>query len=94
VTTGKLRAHPDVVYRRLGDEIVLVHLETNRIFALNATGARLWELIEAGHDEVEIRAQLLQTFDVTPARLNREVDSVLADLAAEGLVIRDHDAAI
>jgi hypothetical protein len=88
VTAGKLRPNPDVVHRRLEDEIVLVHLETNRIFALNSTGARLWQLIEEGHDEAEIRARLLQEFDVTPSRLNREVDSVLAELAAEGLVMR------
>ena len=90
---GKLRPNPDVVYRRLEDEVVLVHLGTNGIFALNSTGARLWQLIEQGHDEAEIRARLLQEFDVTPSRLNREVDSVLAELAHEGLVIREGGAA-
>jgi hypothetical protein len=93
VRAGKLRPNPDVVYRRLEDEVVLVHLGTNGIFALNSTGARLWQLIEQGHDEAEIRARLLQEFDVTPSRLNREVDSVLAELADEGLVIREGGAA-
>jgi hypothetical protein len=32
----------DVVARRLKDEIVLVHLRTNRIYSLNRTGARFW----------------------------------------------------
>jgi hypothetical protein len=93
VTAGrKLRPNPDVVYQRLDDEVVLVHLRTNCIFALNSTGARVWELIEAGHDEAGIRACLLDEFDVSPSRLNRELDSVLADLAAEGLLIDESDA--
>jgi len=32
----------DVVARRLEDEIVLVHLQKNRIYSLNRTGARFW----------------------------------------------------
>jgi hypothetical protein len=66
--------------------MVLVDLRTNAIFALNSTGARLWELIEAGHDEASIKARLLDEFDVTPSRLDRELDSVLVALAAQGLI--------
>ena len=32
----------------VGDEVVLVHLRTNRIYTLNRTGARFWELLEDG----------------------------------------------
>jgi hypothetical protein len=42
---GELRPEDDVVSRRLEDEVVLVHLRTNRIYKLNETGARLWELL-------------------------------------------------
>jgi Transglutaminase-like superfamily/Coenzyme PQQ synthesis protein D (PqqD) len=37
--------HPDVVWRWVDDEAVLVNVKTNRIYSLNPTGARLWELI-------------------------------------------------
>ena len=46
--------NPDVVSRRLGDDTVLVHLKTNRIFALNPTGARFWELLLEGMNRGEI----------------------------------------
>ena len=49
---------PDVVARRVDDEVVLVNLQTNRIFALNSTGARFWELLEGGADRVEIEETL------------------------------------
>jgi coenzyme PQQ synthesis protein D (PqqD) len=76
----------DVVYRELKGEIVLVHLGTNDIYALNETGARFWELLAAGHDRRAIRAQLLDEFDVEPVELDAEIDKLLGELAQAGLV--------
>jgi coenzyme PQQ synthesis protein D (PqqD) len=76
----------DVVYRELNGEIVLVHLGTDRIYALNETGALFWELLVAGRDRAAIRAQLLQEFAVEPAALDVEIDALVAELARAGLV--------
>ena len=65
---------------------MLVHLQTNRIYTLNETGSRLWELLVAGHDSDSIKRELQQEYDVAPAEVEQEVDSLLASLAAEGLV--------
>ena len=78
--------NPSVVSRRVQDEVVLVHLETNSIFALNATAARFWELIEAGCSRAEAEAQLAEIFEVEAAELNREVDECVKNLVDEGLV--------
>jgi hypothetical protein len=78
--------HPSVVSRRVHDEVVLVHLETNGIFALNATAARFWELIEAGSSRAHAEAQLAEIFDVEATELSREVDECVKRLVEEGLV--------
>jgi len=77
---------PDVVSRRLGDEIVLVNLKTNRIFSLSPTGARFWELLSEGRSRTEIELQLLQEFDVSREEASAEMDSLVATLRAEALV--------
>jgi hypothetical protein len=76
----------DVVYRELNGEIVLVHLGTDRIYALNETGARFWQLLAAGGDRTAISVQLLDEFAVEPAKLDAEIDALVADLARAGLV--------
>jgi hypothetical protein len=76
----------DVVYRELNGEVVLVHLGTDGIYALNETGSRFWELLTAGQDRVAIQAQLLEEFDVDPAILEAEIDALLVELAHAGLV--------
>lgn len=91
--TAPLRPSRDVVARRLDEETVLVHLRTNSIFALNRTGARLWELLEAGHDRAEIRKRMLAEFDVGEAELDHEIERILESLASERLLESEDERA-
>jgi Coenzyme PQQ synthesis protein D (PqqD) len=81
------KPHPDVVWRRVGDQVVVVNLKTNLIYALNSTGARLWELISAGHDRAAAEAALIEEFDVEEGELRREIAAGLEQLAQAGLII-------
>ena len=76
----------EVVSRRVGDEVVLVHLGTNHIFALSPTGARFWELLSDGSSRREIEEQLLKEYEVSRDEVSAEIDSLLTTLEAEGLV--------
>jgi hypothetical protein len=76
----------DVVFRELDGEVVLVHLGTDRIYALNETGARFWEMLAAGRDRAAIREQLLEEFAVEPTVLDREINTLVTELAGAGLV--------
>ena len=72
--------------RRVDDRVVLVNLQTNQIYALNATGSRLWELLEVARSRDELVSELLAEFEIERAALERETDSLLADLEAASLV--------
>jgi hypothetical protein len=76
----------DVVSRRVGQGAVLVHLVTNRIFELNATGARIWELIVAQEDRDGIVRSLVEEFDVAPDRARQELTHLIEALQREGLL--------
>ena len=85
--TGSLPVpSPDVASRRLGDEVVLVHLKTNRIFSLSPTGARFWELLSDGRTRPEIEAELLDEYDVSREEVSAEIDSLVRMLQTEDLV--------
>jgi hypothetical protein len=78
--------NPRVLSRRLVDEVVLVNLDTNQIYALNETGARFWELLAETRDQEFIEAALQAEFDVTGPELNAEIDRLVAEFASLGLV--------
>jgi Coenzyme PQQ synthesis protein D (PqqD) len=89
MTEGSLpRPNPNVAFKIVDDEAVLVHLETNRIFTLTETGARFWQLLAEGRDRPAIEQELLREYDVAEPDLVAEVDSLLRELAAEDLVER------
>lgn len=81
------RPNPDVVSEEIEGEVVLVHLGTNRIYALNETGARLWALLGAGFDPPRIRHELCREFDVDADEVKQQVDALLDELAREGLLM-------
>src|SRR5688500_12327182 len=54
----RVKQSAQVVSSRLGDAGVLVHLQTNRIFEVNATGVRIWELAGEGRTIGEIEGTL------------------------------------
>jgi Coenzyme PQQ synthesis protein D (PqqD) len=84
--TRGMRPHDEVVWRRLEDEVVIVHVNTNRIYKLNSTAARFWELLAEGRDRDSAERALMEEFEVEAAEVRRETDLLVAELAAEGLL--------
>jgi len=84
--SGRLRPDPDVVARRIQDEVLLVQMGSNQVYSLNRTGARLWELIAEGRSPLEASERMLEEFDVPEAELRAEMDSFLALLLREELL--------
>ena len=85
----RARAAEDVVVERMEGSSILIHLATNRMFELNETGTRFWDLLVEGHDVGWIKERLLLEYDVDAPTLDREVDDLLARLEAERLVVHE-----
>lgn len=70
-----------VTWREVGDEIVVLHLNTSRYLSLNGTGALLWRrLADGGAEREELVDLLLATFeDVDKPTAASDVDTFLAD---------------
>jgi hypothetical protein len=87
-----LRTNPDVVARRMDEEVVLVHLRTNRIYTLNPTAARFWELAQSGLEREAIKRALLEEFEVDEIALEAEIDALVAELSGQELLMPDANA--
>jgi Coenzyme PQQ synthesis protein D (PqqD) len=86
VSERRWRQGEDVAARRVDDRVVLVNLQTNHIYSLNATGSRLWDLLGVARSRDELVAVLLQEFAVERTQLERETDSLLRELEGANLV--------
>lgn len=72
-----LRIHSRVAWQMVGEEAVLVDLETGRAVGLNETGSFLWKRLEV-MDEEELAAELAAAFSVEPDRAREDVARFLA----------------
>ena len=84
-----IKANPNVIFRRLGDEIVLFHLGSDRFYELNGTAARFWELLSTGRDADQIREQMLEEFSVDREQLAGEAAALVNSLRQEDLISVD-----
>lgn len=77
---------PDVFAEPIGSETVLVHLDNDRIYELNVTASRVWQLLQSGLARDGIAEQIMGEFDVEEAQLIAELDSFVEDLVRDGLI--------
>jgi hypothetical protein len=84
--TGALRAASDIVDRNLGETAVLIRLQTKKIYELNATGARIWDLLKAGFTKERVVDALVSEFNTNRDALSEAVDELVDTLRAEGLI--------
>jgi Coenzyme PQQ synthesis protein D (PqqD) len=93
-TVAERRISPDwrpvvdanVVSRRVEDTVVIVHLGTDRIYELNSTGGRFWELLEEGSTYGEALLALQAEFEVDREKLEREAESFVDMLVSAEVV--------
>jgi hypothetical protein len=76
---------PDVTFRELGGEIVILNLETGVYFGLDKVGARIWRLIEDHGALGTVLAMLRSEYDAAPAVLERDLLELVDQLCAKGL---------
>jgi hypothetical protein len=84
-----VRLSPDVVFRELDGEAVLLDFNTGRYFGLNAVGTRVWTLIAGGTSVRDAVRALAAEFDAPADEIARDVDALVADLVARGLLVAD-----
>ena len=74
------------VSSELGGEVVILNLNAGVYHGLEATGARVWQLIQQPRKVCEIRDLLIEEYDVEADRCERDLLELLEDLANHGLL--------
>lgn len=77
----------DVVLRVIDDDALLLKLENEEVFALNATGARIAELIVEGRRLDAVVDLLSREYGADPADISRDVADLVAVLLSRGLLV-------
>ena len=75
-----------VMARVVGDEYVILDLETGTYYGLDAVGARVWSLLAEGVALDDISDRLVEEYDVAPEQARSDVASLVDALRERGLL--------
>ena len=82
-----LHLSPDVIFRELDGESVVLDLSSGRYFGLNAVGTRVWQLIQQGQPVDGLIQAVRAEYDADVNAVERDVLALLEDLKIRGLVV-------
>jgi len=77
---------PHVLVRHLDGESVLLNLETEKYFGLDATGTRMWELVTNSPNIEAAYGKLSEEFEVEPDVLRSHLAELVTQLVENGLL--------
>jgi hypothetical protein len=78
--------HPELTWRLLDGEAVIVSPTSGEIRVLNHVGAEIWQLLVDGNAVEEIEAVLIDQYDLSSQQAHADVSAFLDDLLGCGLI--------
>ncbi len=78
----------DVILQLSGDEALLMKLNDEDMFALNATGADIIQGVAQGQDLEALIDELASTYQAHRSAVESDVNMLIADLLERGLLLR------
>ena len=83
--TARVPAH--VMARQLGEDCVMLDLESGTYYGLDPVGARVWQLLGEGATLAQVCDALEREYDAPRATIEADVTRLARELAANGLVV-------
>jgi hypothetical protein len=87
VSIRHFAAAQHVSCRQFDDDVVMVDLQGGEYFALDAIGARMWNMLTSGQTTSEVASSLSVEFDAEPAQILRDCEILVDDLLRRGLLV-------
>jgi hypothetical protein len=84
--SDRVRVVPNVLFRRVSDEGVLVNLNTEVYLGLNQVGTRMWSALNDASSVQAAYDALIEEYDADPTELRRDLEEFIDRLFAEQLI--------
>jgi len=82
----RVAAAPDVMFRTVGEESVLLHLKTETYLGLDPVGTRMWTLLTASDSIQSAYEALLREYEVDGQELRLDLEDFVGQLVEHDLV--------
>lgn len=81
-----VRLSEQVLAQEVAGETVLLNLQSECYFSLDAVGTRVWQLLGANLELQAIYNTLLEEYEVEPPRLRADLEALIHSASESGLI--------
>ncbi len=82
-----IRRNPRVAWRMVGEEAVLVHLERNFYFTLDAVGSRIWQNLDSETSWDGLAAWAKKEYDGPEKAIESDLSRFIDQMAKENIIL-------
>lgn len=82
---GKYKRNPDVSWRTIEGQSVLIHNRNSEVMVVNEVGTLIWERFDEGLESILRNIQ--ETFDVSRSEAEKDARDFLGDLISAGALL-------
>ncbi len=86
--TGNIRIGESVLFQELEDEVVLLNMENQEYYGLNDVGARMWKSLMDTGNVAASADRLSGLYEADETVIRADLESLVRDLTAAGLLQR------
>jgi coenzyme PQQ synthesis protein D (PqqD) len=83
---SRVTTAPDVMFRIIGDEAVILNLKSELYLGLDPVGTRIWTVLNGAPSIQAAYESLLTEYDVEPERLRQDLGELLDKLLEQELI--------
>ena len=83
----------EAIFSEVGEDIVALNVERGNCYGMEQVTATVWQLLSSPQTLEQICAKLVEIYDVDPQTCQTEVQTLIKDLEAEGLIQRSDGVA-
>ena len=79
--------HPDLIWRFVDDELVIVRPSDGQIRVLNSVGAFIWQSMDGRRTVSDLASLVCAEYEVSLSEAESDVEDLIDPLAENGLVL-------
>lgn len=87
IPNQKIQLKEDLITSKIGDEIVLMTIESGKYFSINQVGSQIWELIKQPTTAEEVCRELIGEYTVSMEQCLNDTLPFLNKLHEDGLLV-------
>ncbi|MBN2406164.1 MAG: PqqD family protein [Elusimicrobia bacterium] len=86
MTDDKITKNPDVTWREVDGEAVLLNLENDYYYSMNEIGTKIWAMLNKGKTQKQIIAAIMEEFDADKKQVELDIKQFIKDMKKEDII--------